>query len=325
MVQKYLSPSAIKDGILAGEFAEHFLLSGQPTLMEFHMFCEQIGIHMEARNLPPDMGAHHYLDQSAGKYKLEYEQEQWVGTSEFKVAHDLYEIIQEIFEEICPGYEVRRNRALPTCMAPYANRFAAALVMNEELMQRSIIETGFDIDALHNRFCKAYSAVAIRAVGVLRDHPGNNIQVLIALYERDEAERDISLWGDCRSEKFQARYVVKTDGIRISKKEWRINAPSYPRHLLPEKSDRPVPKGVIDAVIEGAGAVHIERVFGFDLWGFNDLTCLAVPVYWRRKRFRGAVLAKVILVVMPCGQAPMLEPQLQRLKPYVIPERFQFI
>ena len=233
MIDKYGSPSSIKDGILAREFADYFLLSTQPTLLEFHLLCNRLGIDMEARKLPREIGAHHYLDQTAGKYKLEYEQEQWVGTSEFKVAHDLFEIIQETFERVCPGYRAPRNPALPTCMAPHANRFAAALVMNEELVRRSIIETGFDVVELHHRFCKAYSAVAIRAVEVLRDHPDNATQVLIAVYERNEPERDTSLWGDCTREKFLARYVVKTPGIRISKTAWRIRAPCYPRHLLP--------------------------------------------------------------------------------------------
>jgi len=325
MVQKYGSPSSIKDGVLAREFAAHFLLSSQPTLMEFHLLCDQLGIDMEARKLPLDIGAHHYLDRSAGKYKLEYEQEQWVGTSEFKVAHDLYEIVQETFEKTCPGYKPPKNPAHPTCMAPYANRFAAALVMNEELLRRAIVETGFDIVALHNQFCKAYSAVAIRAVEVLRDHPDNTIQVLIAVYERNEPEKDISLWGDCCREKFQARYVVKTPGIKISRKRWGIRAPCYPRHSLPQKGGRVAPGSLVDHIINGAGPLYIERVWGFDFWGFNDLACLAVPVVWHRKNPLGTVLAKVILTVMPYEQATLFEPQLQKLKPDVIPERFQFI
>jgi hypothetical protein len=325
MVQKYGSPSSIKDGILAREFAAHFLLSSQPTLLEFHLLCNQLGIDMEARKLPMELGAHHYLDRTVGKYRLEYEQEQWVGTSEFKVAHDLYEIVQETFEKICPGYKAPRNPAHPTCMAPFANRFAAALVMNEELMSSSVVETGFDVVELHHRFCKAYSAVAIRAVEVLKDSPGDVIQVLFAIYERNEPERDTSLWGDCRREKFQAKYVAKTPGIRISRKRWGIRAPSYPRHLLPQRGDKVAPGSLVDDIINGAGPLYIERVWGFDLWGFNDLACLAVPVFWRRKNTFGAVLAKVILTVMPYEQATLLEPQLQKLKPDVIPERFQLI
>jgi hypothetical protein len=210
-------------------------------------------------------------------------------------------------------------------MAPHANRFAAALVMNHELMRRSIIETGFDVVALHHRMCKAYSAVAIRAVDVLRDSTGGSIQVLIAIYERIEAERDISLWGDCSREKFQAKYVAKTPGIRISRRRWALRGPCYPRYLMPKRGDKVVPGGVVDEIINGAGPIYIERVWGFDLWGFNDLSCLAVPVLWRRGNPSGAVLAKVILTVMPCEQAILLEPQLQRIKPQVIPERFQFI
>ena len=81
----------------------------------------------------------------------------------------------------------------------------------------------------------------------------------------------------------------------------------------------------VDEVINGAGPLYIDRVYGFDLWGFNNLAALAVPVIWHRKDKVWSGLAKVILIMMPCEQASMLEPQLRRLKPTVIPERFQFI
>ena len=325
MVGKYGSPTAIADEVLAREFADHFRLSPLPTLVELRRLCQEVGIDIEARKLPPDIGAHHYPDRLAGRYRLEYRCELWVGTAEFKVSHDVYEIIQETFEKVCPGYEAPRNPALPTCMAPHANKFAAALVINKELMRRWIIDTGFDILALQNRFHKAYSAVAIRAVEVLRDAPGDNIQVLIAVYERNEPERDISLWGDCSKEKFQARYVARTPGIKMAKKGSRIRDFSYPRYVLPRKGDKVVPGGIVDAVINEARPLCIERVTGFDLWSFNDLVCLAVPVVWHHRETGVAVLAKVILIVMPYEQASMLEPQLQRLKPTIIPERFQFI
>jgi hypothetical protein len=325
MIQKYGFPSSIKDGVLAQEFAEYFLISSQPTLLEFHLLCERLGIDMAANSLPREIGAHHYLDRKVGRYKLEYEHEQWVGTSEFKVAHDLYEIVQETFERNCLGYAAPRNPECPTCMAPHANNFAAALVMDEELILSSAIETGLDIVSLHHQFCKAYSAVAIRAVKLLGSDPDSDIQVLVAIYERNEQERDLSLWDDCCREKFRANYVVKTPKIKLSKKGWHIKAPRYPRHLLPKRGDKVVQGSIVDAIIDGAGPVYIERVRGFDLWGFNDLTCLAVPIVWHRKLERDTVLAKVILIVMPHEQANILEPQLRKVKPKLIPEQFQII
>lgn len=326
MVVKYESPTAIGSDALAQEFADYFWMSPQPTLMEFHQLCQQLGIDIAAKDLPADIGAHHYAYHLSGKYRLEYNREQWAGTSVFKVGHDLCEIIQETFEKICPGYKAPRNPALPTCMAPYANKFAAALVMNKNLMRRAVFETGFDIVALHHRFEKAYSAVAIRVVEVLREVPENNIDVLIAIYERSESERDISLWQECCREKFQARYVAKTPGIsRLFSRGWAIKAPHYPRHLLPEAGDPVVPGGVVDAVLNGGHPLYVQRVTGFDLWGFNDLACLAVPVFWYTKEGSKTVLAKVILTVMPCEQTTMLQPQLQKIKPDIIPEQFQFI
>jgi hypothetical protein len=325
MVGKYGWPAAIEDEVLAREFADHFWLSPLPTLGELRRLCEGLGIAVEARRLPPDIGAHHYPDRLAGRYRLEYGHELWVGTAEFKVSHDVYEIIQETFEKVCPGYEAPRNPALPTCMAPHANKFAAALVINKELMRRWLLDTGFDILALQHRFHKAYSAVAIRVVEVLREAAEDNIQVLIAIYERNEPERDISLWGDCSREKFQVTYVVRTPGIKMARKGSLVRAFAYPRHVLPRKGDKVVPGSIVDAVINETRPLYVERVTGFDFWSFNDLVCLAVPVVWHRREMGVTVLAKVILTVMPYEQASMLEPQLQRLRPAIIPERFQFI
>jgi hypothetical protein len=325
MLVKHGSPTAIEDDVLAREFAEYFRLSPLPTLVELRRLCREIGIDIAARKLPPDIAAHHYPDRLAGRYRLEYGCELWVGTAEFKVSHDVYEIIQETFEKVCTGYQAPRNPALPTCMAPHANKFAAALAINKELMRRSIIDTGFDIQALQGRFHKAYSAVAIRAVEVLKDAPGDNVQVLIAIYERNEAERDISRWSDCSREKFQARYVARTPGIKMARKGSWTRAFAYPRYVLPRQGDQVVPGGVVDAVINETRPLYIERVTGFGFWSFNDLVCLAVPVVWHHRETSVPVLAKVILTVMPYDQASMLEPQLQRLKPAIIAERFQYI
>jgi hypothetical protein len=325
MVRKYGWPKAIDDEVLAREFADHFRLSPLPTLEELRHICRELGIDVAARKLPPDIAAHHYPDRLARRYRLEYGYELWVGTAEFRVSHDVYEIIQETFEKVCPGYEAPRNPALPTCMAPHANKFAAALVINEKLMRRWLLDTGFDILALQHRFHKAYSAVAIRVVEVLQEAADDNIQVLIAIYERNEPERDISLWGDCSREKFQVTYVARTPGIKMARKGSWVRVFAYPRHVLPRKGDKVVPGGIVDAVINETRPLYIERVTGFDFWSFNDLVCLAVPVVWHRRETGVTVLAKVILIVMPYEQASMLEPQLQRLRPAIIPERVQFI
>jgi hypothetical protein len=70
MVGKYGWPTAIEDDVLAREFADHFHLSPLPTLEELRRLCRDLGIDVAASNLPPDIGAHHYLDRLTGKYRL---------------------------------------------------------------------------------------------------------------------------------------------------------------------------------------------------------------------------------------------------------------
>ncbi len=147
MVDQYGSPEIINADDLAEEFATHFFVSTRPTLIEFHLLGKRFGVDMAAAKLPPEFRAHHYLDRSSERYSLEYRHEQWVGTSEFNIAHDLFEIIQETFEEVRPGYRAPRDPARPTCMAPHANRFAAALVMNRVMFSKALIELGLDMVA----------------------------------------------------------------------------------------------------------------------------------------------------------------------------------
>lgn len=319
MVEKHGSPSVIKDGVLAREFVEHFWVSVNPTLVEFQLLCKQIGIDVEAKRLPLEIGAHHYFDQLAGKYRLEYEQEQWVGTSEFKIVHDLFEIIQETFEVLYPDYRAPRNRAMPTCMAPHANRFAAAVVMNEDVFRRYAIETGLDVIALHNRFCKSYSSIAIRMVDVLQDCPGDDIQLLIAIYERTETDREPSLSEECSRPKLQARYVLKTPAFKVSRRRWRIDAPRYPCQVIPRKGDGVLPGSIVDLVLETGRPVYLQRASGFDFWGWNDLSFIARPVFWFGK------LAKVVVVGVSSREQPLVQSQLDGLTPIVVPESYQLI
>ena len=315
---KYGHPSEIKAGILAAEFAEHFLLSSQPSLVEFHLLADKLGIQVEARSLPADLGAHHYFNRSAGKYWVEYQYEQWPGTSEFKLAHEFYEILQETFEEETPYYCAPRHPSHPTCMAPHANRFAAALLMNAKLVKRLAMESGLDMIAMHRRFFKSYAAVAIRTVEVLgKDDSAEATDLLIAIYERD-ASGDASSSGSAREE-FRAKYVLRTPGIKIARSKRRRALLSYPRDLFPHKGDVILEQSIVDVVRQTCRDAYLERVRGFDLWGWNDLTVVVRPVFWFGD------LAKILLIAVRHEHRHLLQPQLAALRPVVIPESYQRI
>lgn len=303
------------------------MVSSRPSILEFHLLGAQLGIDLQASSIMPAavFKAFHQLSHQSGRYELTYPEEQWTGTSEFHIAHDLYEILQEIFEALYPEYIAPRHPQKPTCMAPRANTFAAALVMNEEVMFNAIFKTGFDVVGLRHHFNKAYIAVAKRVIDVLRDRDDPHPEVLFAVYEPKISQNEDKLEDPFLPELFQAKWVGHTEGILVSPKRSTIRAPRYPRHLLPGFGDHVLPGSIVDTVIKSGRPVYLERITGFDLWGDNDLTCLTVPVIWRPQNGLGPVVAKVIEVIMPYIQAHLLAPQLNKLSSDRIPERYQFI
>ena len=134
-------------GTLAQNFVEYFGLSSYPNLIELKLLLDEY--HKIATIRPGHLGglsALHYPDDHK-KLNIEYEADDWVGRSEFSIVHDCYEAVQETFEEMVLGYKAHRD---PTdlCMKPYADRFAAAVLMQPLVFIPAILETGIDICSL---------------------------------------------------------------------------------------------------------------------------------------------------------------------------------
>ncbi len=146
-----------------------------------------------------------------------------------------------------------------------------------------------------------------------------NIRLMIAIYERNEGDAEPAIRGGNSVAGLEATYVLKTPAMRISKKRWRINAPSYPRHLFPKKGDLVSPGSIVETVRQTRQPVFLRKVTGFDFWGLNDLTVLARPVLWYGE------LAKVILLMLGHEHGALVQPQLDSLNPTVIPISYQMI
>jgi len=314
---KYGHPLPSSPGKLAEEFVAHSGLSDYPSLLELHSILLNYGVSeiKGVSSLPSTLKGHHFSYRGRD-YIIEYEAGAWTGTVEFIMGHELYEIIQERYENLWPDYQRK-----PVPLICYdANRFSAALSMQAKIFRRLFYETGFDIIQLHHRLYKAYSAIAIRARD-LTDHETNPITAdfIIAIYERNTQEHPQEWEPLYHREDFRVRYAVRSPDIKLGRCRGNYRSPRYPRHLIPKKGDKVIPGSIVDLVCDTRQPVYLEKVTGFDFWGWNDLAFIARPVFWFGK------LAKIVLVGVRYQDRHLLQPQIKNVSPAVKGRSYQLI
>jgi hypothetical protein len=332
MLTKYGSPDAIAPGDLAKEFIGHAGLSTYPSFMEMHSNLRLYGVQeISGAALPPDLRAHHFRYQR-GDYSIIYEQDSWSGSVEFVMGHELFEIIHETFEDLVIGY-TRRVKKDSTCMGPPANRFSAAIWMQSEVFTNALFSSGFNIMLLHRNFNQSYAGVGIRAVDVLNQRNAqladdDPVELMVVIYERNEGDLHPRLWSESSPENFKVRYPIKTPGIKVGRRGGYLRkngtrsraiyrAPRYPGHSIPRRGDPVIIGSLADQVIQNGLPIYLDRAWGYDLWGFNDLSVLAAPVEWYGN------LAKVVLILTRRKDSHLLIPALDVLKPIIIEDSFQ--
>lgn len=142
---------------------------------------------------------------------------------------------------------------------------------------------------------------------------------MIAIYERKTQEHPRE-WEPLHHRKdFRVRFSVRSPGIKLGKRGGNYRAPRYPRHLIPQKGDKVIPGSIVDLVCDTYQPIYLEKVIGFDFWGWNDLTFIARPVFWFGK------LAKVVLVGVRYEDRHLLQPQIASVSPVVVARSFQLI
>jgi hypothetical protein len=184
--------------------------------------------------------------------------------------------------------------------------------MQRDVFTTSILETGLDICALRRYFDffnRSYSSVAIRIKELLKPPlVADAVDFLIAVYERQSEGKSEEWSFDCCSEDFCAKCVVKTPGIKLSKRKRRANFRAYlfPRRLFPVRGEKPALGFIVDEVIKQNQPVYYENAM-FDLLGNNTLVLLARPIHWYGR------LAKVILVAVRKKDSYLLQKQIDGL------------
>ena len=265
---------------LAADFPRFFGLSGRPRLDELTQVFERAGIGtVSPARLPRALRGIHYT-LADERYAIHYQEDQWEGASEYTLLHEAYEIVHETLWK--RGHDQPPERKV--CLE--ADRFAAAVLMPEDIFDAYARASGLDVVALRGVFRCSYAAAAIRLGEVMDRQP-----LFVALYERDEAG-DPANWPEgTEPHALRAKVVKRTAGFA---------PPASPllcgcRGGIPHRNS-PLRSGSLaeQAIQTGRGEYAEEE----------GIAVATRPVLWKGQ------VAKVAVVAVPFKDRAVLAPQL---------------
>ena len=255
--------------IIAARFVEYFQISPRPDLDELTALVRRAGFGEVAEmGLEEGLKGVHF-GTPGDEYHIYYRDDLWLGSKEYTVLHEMYEIMHETLCELHSG-----TRA-PSKVCREADRFAAEVLMQPEGFRALAEAWRLDVAALQREYRYAYAAVALRLAEVVRRPP-----LLVVLYERPD-RRDPARWpaGDDLAA-LRAKVVRRTKGLGPP----GSGLVTGRRGGIPNR-DRRIPAGSLaELAARSGGAEYAED---------DGLAVVATPVYWKGR------LAKVIVVAVP--------------------------
>lgn len=128
--------------------------------------------------------------------------------------------------------------------------------------------------------------------------------MLVAVYDRVEEGDPLDWREEADPSAFRVAVAVRTRGLAVVPRKHHHRPFAFPGHLVPRRHAPILEGSAAWRVLRSGRPVHVERVTGYDMWGFQDLAVTAKPVRWHGK------LAKVVLVAVPHRDRSVLVPQL---------------
>ena len=292
LVKECGSPDTLSEEEKAEEFRKVYLRNlplNITTIMAAARACGINLVGMSASEMPRNMrGYHEMID---GRKTTYYREDDTSSGIENTILHEMREMMELIFAEVCPGY--RPLRTLATHLA--ANRFATAVLLPRKSFESKMYETGLDVIALADFHQKSCSQVLLRMGEVLQ----GRLFFYGALYELGldvEPDWTVTYWT----------------------RSWNEELPDANIHgvedLFPRKGHQVIPGSLVSRVIEEGRPYFARRITLLD--GDDDeegLTAIAQPYApW------GNITTKVALAVILGQDRELLRPQLERTRPTTI-------
>ena len=291
IVNRYRSPDAATEDEKAEEFRKIYLRNLAPNLRSLRAVVSACGVKLnslESERLPQNLRGYHEV--FGGKRNIYYRKDDTVSGIENTILHELREMIEPVFVEVCPDYEPLRTIAIHRA----ANSFATAVLLPRAEFERKVYETGFDVIALSKLYSKSCSQVLLRMGEVLR----GKIFFYAALYEKDEnAETDwsVTYWTGSNNEDCPEANAYGANGF------------------FPRKGHKVVSGSPVDMAIKTGKTHLIEQITLSDNIDDDSLVAIAQPMMLPASK-----PGKITIIMMLKSDSRNLEPQIAKSNPVVI-------
>jgi hypothetical protein len=290
ILESYQNLDDVTSEILADEFRDMFLngLPVNPRTLED--VAESLGIKVSAG--PTPKGVRGYNDMFEGKMNIYYKNDDCRSGKENTILHEIRELMEHVFSEICPDYQPLRTLAVHNA----ANRFAAAVLLPRDEFRNKVYETGFDVVALGELYWKSCAQIIIRIAEVLQ----GEIFYYGALYEPFRIvhpEYRVTYWSASSNE----------DHLSVS------------TQLFPRKGRGAMHGSLVDEAVQRRIPCLVERIITADTENIGQLTAIARPIIF------GDTIYRVPLVAVLRQDRDAIQPQIDRVCPAVLPDFYQHL
>ena len=291
IVKRYGSPGAATEDEKAEEFRKIYLRNLPSNLRALRAVASACGVKLnslDGEKLPQNLRGYHEV--FGDKRNIYYRKNDTLSGIENTILHELREMIEPIFTDVCPGYEPLRTIAIHRA----ANSFATAVLLPKAEFEEKVYETGFDVIALSEIYSKSCSQVLLRMGEVIR----GKLFFYAALYEQDETtgtDWRVNYWTGSHNEDIPEANVYGADGF------------------FPKKGREVAAGSPVDKVIQ-TGKTHLLKhiTFSEDV-DDGGLVAIVQPMILPVSK-----TGKIAMIMMLKSDSRNLEPQIVKSNPVVI-------
>jgi len=295
--KKYGSPSLLSEEEKAEEFRNIYLRNLPLNLKTLKAVAHACGINLntlEGNKLPQDLRGYHEVFN--GQRNIYFKKDDTVSGIENTILHEIREIMESVFVEVCPDYEPLRTIAVHIA----ANKFASAVLLPKDEFRKRVYETGLDVIALSRLYSKSCSQVLLRIGEVLQ----GQLFFYGALYENsnhDKIDWSVTYWTGSRNEDIPEANV---SGLY---------------NFFPRKGHGVVAGSLVDKAIKSSRSHLVNLITLVDGMDDNGLTAIAQPLL-----IPETGLNKIALVVLLKEDRHKLDPQIESTNPLVTERQHGF-
>lgn len=291
LVHKYGDPGTLSEEQKADEFRKMYVMESPVKMKDIRAVALCCNIRLDTLDSMPSAlrGYHEVYGESRNIY---YKQGDAVSGIENTILHEIREMMEPHFAEVCPSYESLDDGARHIA----ANRFASAVLLPRESFSNKMYETGLDAFELADHYSKSCSQVFLRMGEVLN---GKHF-FYGALYERDP-EHDAWLLS----------YCSLSPSLFPEPNFGELGA------FFPRKGTTVTPGSLVDMAIKGGKAYLVRILTLLDGLPKEGKTREGIVALARPQLISG-VPTRVALAVVLGRDKALLEPQVKRIRPEII-------